>query len=218
MWLTTPNRIGIASWQTEDSVWRLNAQGSEGVTIPLKDSFVGLRGSNAQPLAGLFEQFVREDELHFDFPQPENSDFGYRLVVKPVAVPAWPCSQTRVAFQWLVSVQTRLLDSHPTIDLMTSLDGKPRSIVLPETGSSAYIVESDRLSIAFVLGSSDAPFTEMIFDGNSTRLRLFGQFLEKGVIRRARPWVLIDRSGDRISDETVRDAAETLAGRPLPLS
>ncbi|MDM4016863.1 hypothetical protein [Roseiconus lacunae] len=225
MWLTAPNRIGIASWQIEDSVWRYNISGDAvGPSVFISGSAVSLCHPNAQTLPALDEQFVRTNELHWSFSQAEGNEFGYRLVVRPVEIPGWIATAKRVAFEWIVSVQTSLLDSHPTIDLVLPPSGGKSAKVMEfsDLGAMAFLTEIDDLRVAVILGGRDAPFTEVIPHDAGTRLRLFGQFLEKGVIRRARPWVLIERTptsdGQPLDEQTLRNAAEALTASPLPLN
>ncbi|MCC9602813.1 hypothetical protein LOC67_19860 [Stieleria sp. JC731] len=227
MWLTAPNRLGIAAWQIGDSVWRIDASG--GTSLSIGGNSVSLRHPDDQTLPALDEQFVRGDELHLSYPQTESLEFGYRVVIRPIEIADWSASSDRTvferrsAFEWIVSVQTTLLDSHPTIDLVSDIDaskglGASETLTLPATNSVAYRSKVDGASVAILLGGRDAPFTDFVAGETSTRLRLFGQFLEKGVIRRAQPWVLIDRSGEEISVATIEKAAEALASSPIPLN
>ncbi|OYP37764.1 hypothetical protein [Rhodopirellula sp. MGV] len=224
MWLTAPNRIGIAGWQSNDSVWRFDSLNHDHVSaMPLGASLrvgaytVGLCHPGDQSLPALDEQFVRADELHQAFPQTAEQQFGYGLMIRPVAIPDWQGDENRLAFEWVVSVQTTLLDSHPTIDLLTDI-GTGRVQSIPSANAMAYAIEGQGVSAAIILGAQDAPFTDQIESPGATRLRLFGQFLEKGVIRRARPWVLVDRSGNSIDKATLTAAAQALATSPIPLN
>ena len=46
----------------------------------------------------------------------------------------------------------------------------------------------------------------------------YGDFLEKGVIRTARPWVVVDHGANRDGAESLQRLFEQLEQRPLPLA
>ena len=50
------------------------------------------------------------------------------------------------------------------------------------------------------------------------RLRLFGDFLEKGVIRKARPWIVITRGETPPSESELESLWKSLCESPLPLT
>ncbi|MCA9140508.1 MAG: hypothetical protein KDB00_27240 [Planctomycetales bacterium] len=222
--MTAPNRIGIAAWQSGDSIWRVEARGGvEGVAIHVDDTPFLLRSSDDQPLPTLAEQYVRGDELHLSFPQFDDlsrgqCDFGFRLVIRPVAFGSFVPNQNRCVFELLVSVQTTLLDAHPTLDLVSPADQVTRLDGDGLVTNAVHLADNKSFSAAVLLGPQDAPFTSVVEDPGALRLRLFGEFLEKGVIRRARPWVVLDRSGSGIDAEFVRTSLDTLATSPLPLA
>lgn len=223
MWLTAPNRIGIAAWRTGDSVWSLETKegGRHGIQFLSDDAAISL-----DPSTGTFpvvnEQFVRGDELHLSFPQPHDNpasdnEFGFRLVVRPVSLDQLPFGSSRAVFELIVSVQTSLLDSHPTLDLVIPANSS-EDVPLDRPDGSIQIASHERLRTAVLLGPQDAPFTSRIDSSGQLRLRLFGEFLEKGVIRRARPWLIIDRAGEEIAPSLAQSAWNALASSPLPLT
>jgi hypothetical protein len=220
MWLTAPNRIGIAGWQVGDRLWRVDARGgAEGVQFFVGDQCFGLFASGDQPLPMLDEQFVRGDELHYAFPQVEGRDaFGFRLVIRPLQVGGTETTVARGLFELLISVQTSLLDSHPTIDLVLPAVADPRQQSIQSIASALHFASHPELESAVLLGPHDAPFTSVVSGSGELRLRLFGEFLEKGVIRRARPWVMVDRSGESIDQVWAADCWHELAASPLPLT
>lgn len=231
MWMTAPNRIGIAAWQAGDSVWRVEALGGrEGVAILIGDTSLSLGSSDDRLLPALDEQYVRGDELHLSFPQSDPSssvpdakapegecEFGFRLVLRPVAFDGFSTNNDRCVFEMLVSIQTTLLDAHPTLDLTMTTSHSARSVEVESTKNAVHLGANTSFSAAVLLGPQDAPFTGVIDEPGSLRLRLFGEFLEKGVIRRARPWVVLDRSESEIDGEFVRGGWKALADSPLPL-
>ena len=220
MWLTAPNRIGIAAWQSADSSWRIEARGGrQGIQLFVGDESLSLVASNDRPLPLLDEHFVRGRELHLSFSQGgDDCDFGFRLVIRPAEFGTFRIDANRAVFEMIVSIQTSLLDSHPTLDLLAPAENGVIVRDVAGTGNAVHHAGRDRAAVAVVLGPHDAPFTSSIDQPGSLRLRLFGEFLEKGVIRRARPWVIVDRSQGKIDDEWVKSAWNALHESPLPLS
>jgi hypothetical protein len=219
MWLTAPNRIGIAAWRSGDSVWQIDARDRRaGVQLLLGDESLALVASDGGLLPPLDEQFVRGSELHLSFPQfADDCEFGFRLVIRPVTFGAFDTGTERAAFEMLVSVQTTLLDSHPTLDLRVPAENGVSTPVVSGVGDSVRVAAADGASVAVLLGPHDAPFTSVIDQSRTLRLRLFGEFLEKGVIRCARPWVIVDRGNRELDVELLGDALSALVDSPLPL-
>ena len=227
MWLIAPNRLGFAAWLQGDNVWKFEVITSEsgrvrGISMQHIDDVTTLTSSDASELPPLKEQFVRGDQLHWSFPQcGDVQPFGFRLVIEPVSSSA---ANQSVTFQWQVSVETTKLDSHPTLDL-----------VFPQQSASNLSTSSEPLGATFqfhqsggqtvaLLGPQDAPFTAQVepeASEQALRLRLFGEFLEKGVIRRARPWISHQSSGkDSSGNEgqiNAKELLQALAASPLPL-
>jgi len=67
-------------------------------------------------------------------------------------------------------------------------------------------------------GPHDQPFTTNHSTDSLLRLRLFGEFLEKGVIRRGRPWLVIDVSGQVPAENRLVSLWQQLCGSPVPLT
>ncbi len=231
MWLTAPNRIGIAAWQCEHSLWNVRAaSGHHALQISLAgdpDDCAGsllIASSDGKPLPTLDEQYVRGDELHLSFPQdavhpdPNQSfDFGFRVVLRPVAVSCLQPSPETVVFEALVSIQTTLLDLHPTLDLIASSDADVRPQSAHGIANAIHSGTIGDSSWSVILGPHDAPFTTDVDDSENARFRLFGEFLEKGVIRRARPWLVLHRGSQPLPTETLSAILSELAESPLPL-
>ncbi|MEL6104755.1 MAG: hypothetical protein AAFU85_01905 [Planctomycetota bacterium] len=212
MWLTAPNRLGMAGWSFEGSFCPLEVTPGTAVTLGRDGGAIELSVSASQGLPELRDQYVRGDDLHLTFPQEEPHQFGIELCIRPLphigsAHAGW------LGFEWMVSIQTTWLDSHPTVDL--SATGARDSKIAPE---GVFQFESEVGRAAVVLGRHDAPFVSVLPNGEATRLRLFGQFLEKGVIRRARPWVLLGHGREGYPQGLIQGAAEALAESPVPLT
>ena len=80
------------------------------------------------------------------------------------------------------------------------------------------IARSATSFVAIFLGNHDSPFTTDLTTPEVLQLRLFGEFLEKGVIRKARPWILISQAKQEPSDAELQAIWQRLASRPLPLA
>ncbi|WP_182868110.1 hypothetical protein [Stieleria mannarensis] len=217
--MTAPNRIGVAAWQIGDSIWRIDARGErDAVALVVGQERIALVASDDQALPPLDEQFVRNDQLHFSFPQTDRSQFGFRLVVRPVPLEGCGADGTHIALELLVSVQTTLLDSHPTLDLVLPARGGARDEAGAQSGSRVYHADNGDFGAAVILGPQDVASSVAIDQPGEQRLRLFGEFLEKGVIRRARPWLVVDRTSGSVAPRWIRAASDALAESPLPLS
>lgn len=220
MWLTAPNQIGIAAWQSGDSIWRIESRcPGDGIQLWVGDECLALVSSDDRPLPPLDEQFVRGDELHLSFPQSGDSgDFGFRLVIRLIDSSSSTASPDRAVFELLVSIETTRLDAHPTLDLLLPARDGVTSHTVAETKNAVHLASNAQMHAAVLLGPQDAPFTSSIAQPGKLRLRLFGEFLEKGVIRRARPRIIVDRAASQIESPDFEAAWDALAQSPIPLS
>ena len=226
MWQTDESKTGIAVWNDQHGCWSLDARGGKAdirllpgdlLTDPQSGGaaeWLRLAPVDQPVLPDLEEQFVRGKELHLYYPQGE-SDFGLRLALEPIR-----STPENLVLQVTVDVQTSLLDSHPKLDIVAS-GGEVRSLAVDDLaghgGSPPITVCDAAATVAVLLGPHDAPFTTNQSLAQEIRLRLFGDFLEKGVIRKARPWVIIDR-GREIGDPQLRRIWRELSQSPLPLT
>lgn len=227
MWLTAPNRIGVAGWQSGQSVWMVKARGgAEGIELLFGNSSLLVASTNELPLPVLDEQFVRGDELHLYFPQPsEGFDFGFRLVIRPVSGQDFETTEDRAFFELMISVQTSLLDLHPTLDLLIPSAEHSESNELTGKTGEIHFGRSPNESAAVILGPQDGPYASAVDEvsdgasspGHGLGIRLFGEFLEKGVIRRARPWLVLDRSTGSLEESELGDVWRELKESPVPL-
>lgn len=224
MW--TINAMGRAQWRSADSVWSIDARGgAHGIGADAADDSVGgvVAFSPVQhddfPVAD--EQFVRGDQWHVNYPQRDHS-YALRLQLTPIVT-----TSTRLVIEACLSIQTDLLDGNPTVDVdapcndIDSLnpDNAIDNTEVAGSGSAPIsLAKSTDHSIAVLLGPQDAPFTTNHSTDSQLRLRLFGEFLEKGVIRRARPWIVIDRSGENPTGDELTALWRQLVDSPLPLT
>ena len=182
---------------------------------------------------------------------------GRDLVATYAGVESWPYSPTvywsadtedlgqnsgeiLAAMSLVVSIQTNLLDTHPRIDIRTSLSAD--DIVLVSVAGDEMLVDSHvdgpqsidprtnacgliwrmrdcDLSYAEIMPTSDFHRLTVTRTGEhaaQSRWELFSEFLEKGVIRRARLQSLfVPRENDV---QLVAECCQAVARKPLPLT
>ncbi len=244
MWIT--DALGCATWQDDHSKWCVEARGgSFGVSIldsgdSISGDSISTEGDSARQasespspwvsftpvdldqLPAVGEQFVRGNELHLAYPQCEGV-YELRLVLKPIE------SRRRcLVLQASVAIQTDRLDSYPKLDVDVVCDairtlGPAESV--GDGGSdvgfgpgSISVATSREHSVSVLLGPRDSPFTTNHSLDSRLRLRLFGDFLEKGVIRKATVWIVISRDAAPCDDAALRKWWTQLSGIPLPLT
>ncbi|MEM9589374.1 MAG: hypothetical protein AAGA03_18985 [Planctomycetota bacterium] len=220
MW--KPESLGQAAWIDSGNAWSVRAPGGED-GIQVVDGAIEVRclptGKSTLPIAS--EQFVRGDQWHITYPQGDG-EFAVETVYRVVTSTA-----NQLILEVTYAVQTDRLDSHPTLDLVSEGDGyrcvTPAGAELTgaesDIGASAITeVMNGDVSVSILLGPRDYPFTLDLSDDNQIRLRLFGDFLEKGVIRKARPWIVIERGDDAGNDDRLTEIWRQLCESPLPLT
>lgn len=196
---------------------------SEGISFGDPDEPLHLSvmppGPDVLPVAD--EQHVRGDEWKVSLPQADGQ-FSLRMSVRVIEA-----TQTRWVIEPTFSIQTSLLDTHPTLDLRAAgqsplavSDSQSASVSM---GELAHSITSVGLpcgggQVHVLLGSLDAPFTQDLSTADRLHLRLFGEFLEKGVIRKARPWIILDSSESGVSVEELTSCLDQLNQTPLPLT
>jgi hypothetical protein len=228
MWKTDPNdsSLGLAVWQDDHGSWSIDARDSSGIRAIQADllataqadgpvEWFRLKPVDQPALPPIAEQFVRGDELHLSFPQGD-ALYGLRLAIQPVR-----SINEYLVIETTISIQTSLLDTHPKLDIAVAGDQvrtmNPGDLPTESGSPPVSIASTPAATVAVLLGPHDAPFTTNRSVSDGVHLRLFGDFLEKGVIRKARPWFVIDR-GRKISDSTIRGIWERLSASPLPLT
>lgn len=213
--------LGLAAWQDGSSSWALDARGGEhGISMSTDDKktqeYFQLKGVDGATLPTVAEQFVRGNELHLWLPQGDGT-FGIRLALEPIH-----SDKDCLLLETTISIQTDLLDTHPMLDICVPA-GKKRDLT-PEgangdVGSSPIsVAQRDSGDVAVLLGPHDSPFTTDRSGSDKLQLRLFGDFLEKGVIRKARPWFALCAGDHSLDDETLTKWWGELQQSPLPLA
>ncbi|KLU03192.1 hypothetical protein RISK_004504 [Rhodopirellula islandica] len=209
-----------AHWNADGHDWVCHtAGGSNGISFGDPDGSLHVSllpvGDDTLPVAT--EQSIRGDVWNVTLPQGD-SQYSLRLALRVIEA-----TETRLVIEPTLSIQTLLLDTHPTLDLTalgdcgaifdegdTLGDGSPPISTVKLHGETG--------SIAVLLAPTDAPFTTDLRREGHLQLRLFGEFLEKGVIRKARPWIVLDRSKQGISESELQAYLKRLGETPLPLT
>ncbi|TWT49171.1 hypothetical protein Pla22_43630 [Rubripirellula amarantea] len=224
MWKTDDQQdanIGCATWSDAHGELQFDARGGQhGITAGnANDTRFAIApvGEDKLPTAG--EQFVRGDQWHINYPQADSS-YALRIVLDIIE-----STPSTLVMECCLSVQTDLLDSHPKLDVECACHDID-SIVPSDPYGKDDVTGSGTAPISTAVGTSttsillppeDHPFTTNHSTDMLLRLRLFGDFLEKGVIRRARPWIVIDRS-QRSTNESLEALWQQLCDSPIPLT
>ncbi len=151
--------------------------------------------------------YVRGQDLIASYAQTASRPFAPQVYWRAVPTRALPAL---AAVEVIVSVQTDLLDSRPRIDARTTLaasevlrnaDTQCEEFIAVGSGSAAPPAEAEAAPacVLYRLTDGDVSYAELIlpsdfqalqFDASGDKLQLryelFGRFLEKGVILRAR--------------------------------
>ena len=229
MWIT--NQLGVASWTDAGTEWELDARGGQAICLGWpNEAAVRFKPVDDSTLPAADEQFVRGRRWNVNYPQADHR-LALRIAFEPIETTA-----DSILLEATISIQTDLLDSHPKIDIQSdagamktlnvpgapehpaSPSGAPQHPANQSGAAGVTIAKSDTTFAAIFLGPHDSPFTTELSTPESLQLRLFGEFLEKGVIRKARPWILICRAQQEPSDSELQAIWQRLASRPLPLA
>ncbi len=191
------------------------------------ERYIALVPVDGNPLPEASEQYVRGGRYFINYPQGDGR-YAIRLALEPIE-----SDERFIVLEATISIQTNLLDSHPMLDLVAegnqvesydqAIEGDVASwsstAHSKSTGApSITLVRGDSASTAVLLGPHDGPFTSDRSNEHRLCLRLFGDFLEKGVIRTARPWFVVNRSGEPVEAGRLQPWHDRLCKSPVPLS
>ena len=224
MW--TAESLAVGAWEDEGSRWYFDVRGGDhGIwfgNAPGTDQRTLSVAAVDQPaLPAAAEQYVQGDRWIVNYPQ-QSGGFALRLSLEPIETTA-----NRLVIEMTVAVQTDLLDSHPKVDIDVDCHDIDSFVPTNPLGDEEVtaagsapisLAKGSEVSAAVLLGPHDSPFTTNHSTDCLLRLRLFGDFLEKGVIRKARPWIVIDRSGSVPSEKDLERWWQRLCDSPLPLT
>lgn len=173
------------------------------------------------------EIYVREQDLIVRYAQSEADLYAIQLNwrLKPA------CPPFTLDIEIWISIQTRLLDTHPTIEFHSvgpSTWSRSTHSELSEQWSSDPLQSVDRAA-AWLSVSKEASFLWMVDPGDQSEFTwgkvgsshelqadLFGEFLEKGVIRRARCRFLAGTTN--VNWQDVKSAYKDLIFSCLPIT
>jgi len=223
--------LGLAIFHTNG--WKLIVASGEAPDgdIRMLACRDGLVGASARVHVSGFaippcqESFIRGDALHLCFPETDAVPIGFDLVLMAIEA-----DQGILVVETVVSLSTPLLDSHPAVEMEVG-DGHPghprwtgglwkRLLDGPEamwvTAPPPKSIDGPKVTTSLLCDERDLPSLAPEDDGDLRRVRFFGDFLEKGVIRRVQPWwvwsngLITRRKADQLSAQ--------LAQRPLALT
>lgn len=173
------------------------------------------------------EVYVRENDLIVRFEQ--SSEDQYALQLDWQLLEGIPSVVHGVEL-W-VSIQTNLLDSAPELEICSDgefagwriyqhamLADQPASADRPHTAAALTSSGTGGTTRLWLIEPSDQLQTQLLTSADEAvqRVKLFGQFLEKGVIRRARMrFVIID---GELSTAKLQALYHDFANSPLPLT
>ena len=150
-----------------------------------------------------------------------------------------PGCSDHASLSLLVSIQTDLLDTRPRLfvcsslpadevlmvtvvddDLVVDSHGEGEQAVDPRASACGLVWRLPGETVSYVEIMPATDFHNFSIDRNSntigSRWELFGEFLEKGVIRRARLQSLFVPREDDV--QLAAEACQSIEGRPLPLT
>ncbi len=200
--------------------WRLwvVATAAERTAGDTAGAVVELLTGEGQALPPLTDSYLRGDDFVTSFAARPADPCGLSVQVRPVA-----CGEAEAVVELTLAIQTERLDSHPSI-----------RVNIPSENGDAWEDSRDlgagtlgprRLSggsgpplfASLLLAARDRPAARDQSDAQRLQVALFGSFLEKGVIRKSRPW-LVFRSDRPSTAEELAAWHERLCRSPLPLT
>ena len=207
--------------------WCLDVQaGSRGITAQMvvadgspESLAIEIDGGFLPPLK---DSFLRGSDLHLHLPQddlPAQAGSFAGASTQPGATQAGLEAVLSVlrsdadvlVLEATLGLQTQWLDVHPAVRLTLPSGG---NAVMIERGSSLVVQSQDSATSLVVL--IDERDRWSVAPSTTAGVRFFGDFMEKGVIRKVQPWFVWSR---RVIDEAFLETLlESLGSRPLPLA
>ena len=150
------------------------------------------------------DAYVRQKDLIAIFPELAPWRFGYQIDLRLLD----EAPLKAVAMEIWLSIQTSRLDSHPQLELQ--IKGE-RFKALAE---NCWASESCRLGV--MVHPLDQHDCHILQEKDGLAMRVFGRFMEKGVIRRMRFRLIVAMERESIADW--RERFEEFSNSPLPLT
>ncbi|MCG8650776.1 MAG: hypothetical protein MI861_13140 [Pirellulales bacterium] len=220
--------LGLAIWSDGQSHWHLDARGGapgislSGASQAASETKLASEtcfrfaavDQDRLPCAG--DQFIRGDQYHVIYPQGTGI-FELRMTYRPIQT-----GDRFLILEVVIAIQTDRLDTEPKIDLISPCESVQDDLLGHTAGAPGSapitIASSPTWSVSVLLGPHDSPFTSNLSTASELRLRLFGDFLEKGVIRKARPWIVITQGDQTPPADRLQQWWHQLCDSPLPLT
>ncbi|WP_153555203.1 hypothetical protein [Roseimaritima sediminicola] len=185
--------------------------GAEGVQVGLTHGeshcTLRLRDASGEPLPSIADSYARHKDYVAHLAQSENDAFGVTVQTRLI-----DAGEPATIVECVVEMQTRMLDSRPALWLdavdAELVDRRQQGMLLRVGGLhlGVLLTARDRNSCRFESAQVGA-----------VRLRLFGGFLEKGVIQKCRLWLVAWGAEEPTANQWA-EAVEQLANAPLPLT
>lgn len=163
----------------------------------------------------LGEAYVRQGDVIASYPERAPWSFGYQLDIRSnheIGIQSGKESSLLTLEVWL-SVQTSLLNSHP--ELNVTLEGD----LFSQLGNGFWLDSKCRVALlVHPLDLADCKISSETGSGPNRRIQMkvFGRFMEKGVIRRMRFRILV--ANEPSSREFWQDCWNEFSESPLPLT
>ncbi len=201
--------------------WRMSV-GVQGSAIQVVSSLsdrvlgkatIGLLDDEGQPISlpPCHECYARGDELHLVM--PERTLRSARLDISLMIVEAL---EDVMVIEATIALQTDRLDARNSVQMMD--EGLVASRLEAEHAQGTVWSNescSDGLWLSVICDSRDHHCIDWS-QSESGRLRFFGDFFEKGVIRKVQPWLVW--TTQPLTKKRMAAWIDQLAMRPLPLS
>lgn len=166
------------------------------------------------------EAYIRENDLIIRYEQSNDDLYTVQLNWRRL-----DCDiPDALALELWVSVQTSLLDTHPEIEIRSRTpDARWHGLTLDDlsieksTSTAIGLVKKSSVTAMVMLEPSDAHQARRIVDrGEDFAFRMLGDFMEKGVIRRARLRLLAVTT--ELSRSKIVKQFRAFVDSPLPLT
>jgi len=175
--------------------------------------------------------FTRGSDLMVRYAQRDSERFAFQIDLRPVV--SDQLGACECGWDVWVSVQTQLLDAHPALEVTHALPAGEWSVLPGHMLSGAQsrlgglVCKAPSGTFAMLVHPSDQAQAERLTPADRTAdsvttalaasgVRLLGDFMEKGVIRRVRLRCLW--SAEHLTAEQMADAMAQFAECPLPLT
>lgn len=216
------------------------------------ESAIRLLPSEGQAFPALEETYVRGNDLVCRYPQRDDDLFGLEVCYRVI-----PLETSGLAIETICSIQTTLLDCHPTCDVASGLQVLVDDSLLNDSALLAGLAQGSQVTghevvgqavslaygnspstppaitrlkwqvsdneidgeIHLILPPSDraaAAVIDPVANDETIRYRLLAEFLEKGVIRKARVWTVLWKTIPNV--QQVQHGYQQLMKEPLPLT